>query len=48
MKSSTGMADEKTKEMIRGLEEVLRENNIGVWEEDSEEENLDLEDVDLD
>ena len=38
------MADEKTKAMIQKLEEVLRENNIGVWEEDSEEE-IDLENI---
>ena len=41
------MADEKTKAMIQKLEEVLRENNIGIWEEESEEEdNLDMVDLD--
>ena len=39
------MADEKTKAMIQKFEKVLKENSIGVWEEDSEEENLEPEDV---
>ena len=30
------------------MEAVLKENNIGVWEEDSEEEILDTDDIDLD
>ena len=42
------MADERTREMILKIEEGLKENNIGVWEEDSEEEEIDMEDIDLD
>ena len=42
------MANEKTKALILNMEAVLKENNIGVWEEDSEEEILDTDDIDLD
>jgi hypothetical protein len=43
------MADEETRAMIIEIERDLRENGIGIWEEeDSEEEKANMELIDLD